>query len=127
MKDLPIMDVFNSKAYLGEPVKNLLLAHIVLHASFIALLPQSSDVVLESATITIIHDNVEDALPILVDLSKSNNIGMAQSLQDLGLLDSELPLIFIHLINLDLLDDSIRLIRLASDQISRTISTLSKL
>lgn len=114
MQYLPVMDVLQRKTYLCKPVEHMILAPILqLPSIFLLDLILLFDLALEVTTVGIVHDNAQLALLGLVDLLESDNVGMLQHFQNLGLSKGLPSLIFGHALDIDLLDHCVLLVRLA--------------
>ena len=98
MQNLSVVNMLEPQADLSEPVKDLRLGKEL--ASLLL------DHFLKIPSVRVIHNYAQLALFSLIDLAETNNIWMIQDLQDLSLFQSVLPLILVHLPNVDLLDHS---------------------
>lgn len=114
MQYLPVVNVLQSKAYLREPVQNVILAPILqLSAGFLLLFVLVFDSSLQIAAVCVVHNNAKFSLFGFVDFTEADDVGVLQHLKDLGLAQSLPSLILVHVLDIDLLDDCVLLIGLA--------------
>ena len=112
------MNVLQSEAYLREPVEHVLLGPVIeLAAILVFLLVLLLDATLQVATVGVVHDDAQLALLRLVDFLEAHNVWVAQNFKDLCLSKSVSALVLVHLLDVNLLDDGVALVRLALDEV----------
>lgn len=118
---LPIVNVLQCKANLGEPIENVVLAPILqLPTSLLLLLVLVLNSSLQVAAVRVVHHDAELSFLCLVDFAETNNVWMLEHFQDLGLSESFPSLVLIHVLDIDLLDNCVPLIRLALYEVGCT-------
>ena len=118
MQYFPIMNMLECEANLCEPIQNMILAPILqlspsLLLGFILIFNTS----LQITSICVVHDNAQFAFLRLVNFTEPHDVWMLQHLKDLGLTQRFSSLILIHVLNIDLLDDCVSLVRLALHEV----------
>ena len=108
MEDFAVMDMFHPQTNLSKPIEDLTLGEISTTLLF--------NFCSEVAAIGEVHDNAEVTFFGFVALSKSDDIGMIEYLQNLGFFQSFEPLFFRHFWYDNLLTDGQGLVRLALHQ-----------
>ena len=108
MEDFAVMDMFHPQTNLSKPIEDLTLGEISTTLLF--------NFCSEVAAIGEVHDNAEVTFFGFVALSKSDDIGMIEYLQNLGFFQSFEPLFFRHFWYDNLLNDGQGLVRLALHQ-----------
>lgn len=99
------------EAYLREPIQNMILAPILqLPSSLLLLLVLVLNSSLEVATVRVVHHDAKFSLLRLVDFTESYDVWVLQHFEDLCLTQSLPSLIFIHVLDIYLLDDCVLLI-----------------
>ena len=115
MKNLAIVHVLDRKGNLREPREYLVLGEVFPHARGLVLVLPILDALRDVSTFAILHDDTEDTLTRTVYFSETRDERMVQNLEDARLSQRRLLLIFVHLGDLDLLDDSVGAIATALD------------
>ena len=125
---LTVMDVLERETDLSEPIEDVVFAKVVqFTAVLVPLLVLGLDSSLQVAAICVIHDDTELIFPRLVNFPESDNIGMLQDLEYLGLSKGFAALLLSHFFYVDLLDDRLCPCELTVDEIRCTIRSFSQL
>ena len=119
MQDFAIVAVLQSEADLCEVVQDLILSEVLEHASLLLVLVLILDLRLHIAIVSIVHHDAQLALLCLVDLAETNDIGVAEDLQDFCLTQSLFALVIRHLLDINLLDDGVSPVGLALNKVCR--------
>lgn len=114
------MAMLQSKANLGEVVEYLIFCEILEDACLLLVLMFVFDLSLHITIISVVHHNAQLAFLSLVDLTETNDIWVAENLQDFRLPQCLFALLVRHLLNINLLDDGVLSVRLAFNQIGCT-------
>ena len=117
------MTVFDGKGDLSEPVKELILSHVVFAALSISRLEPLLNFLLKVTIICVVHHDTELSLLGLVHLTEAGDVHVVEDLQDFCLVKSLATLFFTHLRNIDLLNDSELIVGQALDKISSSEGT----
>ena len=117
MQDLLVVTVLHGECDLGEPVEELILSHVVFPTLAIDSLEALLDFALQVTIVGIVHHNAQLALFGLVHLTETHNVGMVQHLQNFGLVKGLAAFLFAHLCDVDLLDDSVGVVRKTLHQV----------
>ena len=75
---------------------------------------------LQVTSIGIVHNDTKLSLLRFVHLAEANNVGVLQHLEDLCLAQSFPPLVLVHVLDIDLLDDCVLLVGLALHEVRRS-------
>lgn len=111
--------MFQSEAYLREVVQYLILSEIFENACLLLVFVLFLDLALHITVVGVVHDDAQLALLSLVDLAEANDIRVAQHFQDFRLPQGFLALFITHLLDINLLDDSVLSDGLTLDEIGR--------
>lgn len=113
------MDMFKCQTNLGEPIEHVVLAPILqLPSRLLLLLILVLNPSLEVAAVGVVHHDAKLTLLRFVDLPEAHNVWVLQDLKNLGFAQCLPPFVLVHILNVDLLDYSVSLVRLALHKVS---------
>ena len=116
MQDFSIVNMLNSKTKLSKKIKYSLLRYEFWCPLDIAFFHLALYQVTEITIVRVVHNDAKLFAFGFVDLSKGDDVWVLQYLQNFGFLHGLSPLNISFIGDIDLLDDSVRLIRHAFDQ-----------
>lgn len=125
VKNFAIVHVLHRESDLREPSEYLVLREKVHDTRGLVLVLFILDTLGEVSTLAELHDDTEDTLARAVDFSEARDKRMVQNLEDARLSERRLLLFFVHLGDLDLLDDSIGAIAAALNEVCLAVGALT--
>ena len=119
MQYLPVVDVLESQTNLSEPVEHVLLTPILKLASILLpILVLILNFSLQISSVCEVHDDAKFSFFGFVNFSKSHDIWVLEDLEYFCFSKRLPPFIFVHTLDVDLLDDGVLLVGVALDQVS---------